>query len=107
MALGAAAGFWSLGRACARIARCWPDRTACLAAGLILAAAASPALSQTDAVKGEATLSSAGGFARLTIKLAEDVDSQVTAAGSIVVIRFKRPVEIPVGRLGDAVPDYI
>ena len=31
----------------------------------------------------------------------------MTAAGSIVVIRFKRPVEIPVGRLSDAVPDYI
>ena len=80
---------------------------ACLAAGLMLATAASPALSESDAVKGEATLAVAGGFARLTIKLTEDVDSQVMAAGSIVVIRFKRPVEIPVGRLGDAVPDYI
>ena len=80
---------------------------ACLAAGLMLAIAASPALSESDAVKGEATLAVAGGFARLTIKLTEDVDSQVMAAGSIVVIRFKRPVEVPVGRLGDAVPDYI
>ena len=49
----------------------------------------------------------AGGFARLVIKLADDVDSQVTAAGTIVVIRFKRPVAIPVGRLADAVPEYI
>jgi tetratricopeptide (TPR) repeat protein len=80
---------------------------AILATGLILLGAPVPALSQTDAVKGEATLAVAGGFARLTIKLTEDVDSQVMAAGSIVVIRFKRPVEIPVGRLGDAVPDYI
>ena len=69
--------------------------------------AASPALSQANPVKGEATLASAGGYARLTIKLDEDVDSQVTAAGSIVVIRFKRPVDIPVGRLPEAVPDYV
>src|SRR3954447_11674129 len=107
MALWAAAGVWSLGRACARIARGWPKRTARLVAGLMLAGAASPALAQADAVRGEATLAAAGGYARLIIKLAEDVDSQVTAAGSIVVIRFKRPVNIPVAKLSDAVPDYI
>ena len=107
MAPRVAAGFWSLGRACARIARCWPGPAAWLAGGLILLAAAAPARSQADPVKGEATLSVAGGFARLVIKLADDVDSQVTAAGTIVVIRFRRPVAIPVGRLADAVPDYI
>jgi tetratricopeptide (TPR) repeat protein len=107
MAFGAAAGVWSLGRACARIARGWPKPAALLAAGLILANAAAPARAQNEPVKGEAVLSAAGGFARLTIKLADDVDSQVMAAGSIVVIRFRRPVEIPVGRLSDAVPDYI
>jgi len=107
MALWAAAGVWSLGRACARIARGWPNRAALLAAGLMLAGAATPALSQADRIKGEATLAAAGGYARLIIKLADDVDSQVTAAGSIVVIRFKRPVDIAVGKLSDAVPDYI
>jgi hypothetical protein len=96
MALWAAAGVWSLSRACARIARGWPNRAALLAAGLMLAGAASPALSQADRIKGEATLAAAGGYARLIIKLADDVDSQVTAAGSIVVIRFKRPVDIAV-----------
>ncbi len=107
MALWAIAKVWSLGRGCARIARCWPHVAAMLAAGLIMAGAASPALSQADPVKGEATLTAAGGYARLTIKLADDVESQVTAAGSIVVIRFKRAVNIPIGKLSDAVPDYI
>src|SRR5215212_10293921 len=107
MALWAAAGVWSLSRACARIARGWPNRVAMLAAGLMLAGSASPALSQVDRIKGEATLTAAGGYARLIIKLADDVDSQVTAAGSIVVIRFRRPVDIAVGKLSDAVPDYI
>ena len=41
------------------------------------------------------------------LKLAEDVESEVTTAGSIIVIRFKRPVDIPVDKLSDAVPDYV
>ena len=41
------------------------------------------------------------------LKLAEDVESEVSTAGSIIVIRFKRPVDIPVEKLSDAVPDYV
>ncbi len=60
-----------------------------------------------DPVRGEATFSSAGGFARLVLKLAEDVESEVSTAGSIIIIHFKRPVDIPVDKLSDAVPDYV
>ena len=60
-----------------------------------------------DAVRGEASLAVSGGFARLVIKLAEDVESEVTTAGSILVIRFKRPVDVPVEKLSDAAPDYV
>ena len=76
-------------------------------AGLVLVGLTTPGICQTDAVKGEATFSAAGGYARLVLKLAEDVDSEVTTAGSILVIRFKRPVDIPIDRLSDAVPDYV
>jgi tetratricopeptide (TPR) repeat protein len=62
---------------------------------------------QAQPVKGEATFSAADGYARLVLKLDEDVDSEVSVAGSIVVIRFKRPVDIPVDRLSDAVPAYV
>ena len=58
-------------------------------------------------IKGEATFAAAGGYARLVLKLAEDVDSEVTTAGSIIVIRFKHPVDIPIDALADAVPDYV
>ena len=72
-------------------------RPAWLAAGLVLIGLTSPALQPgRPPVKGEATFSASGGYARLVIKLAEDVDSQVSTAGSILVIRFKRPVDIPV-----------
>jgi hypothetical protein len=60
-----------------------------------------------DPVRGEATFTSAGGFARLVLKLAEDVESEVSTAGSIIIIHFKRPVDIPVDKLSDAVPDYV
>ena len=62
---------------------------------------------RADPVKGEATFVAANGYARLVLKLAEDVESEVTTAGSILVIRFKRPVDIPVDKLSDAVPDYV
>lgn len=62
---------------------------------------------QADPVKGEATFSASGGYARLVLKLAEDVESEVSTAGSILVIRFKRPVDIPVEKLSDAVTDYV
>jgi len=60
-----------------------------------------------DPVRGEATFTAGGGFARLVLKLAEDVESEVMTAGSIIIIRFKRPVDIPVDKLSDAVPDYV
>jgi tetratricopeptide (TPR) repeat protein len=62
---------------------------------------------QVNPVKGTATFQASGGYARLVLKLAEDVESEVATAGSIIVIRFKRPVDIPVDKLSDAVPDYV
>jgi tetratricopeptide (TPR) repeat protein len=107
MARTAADGFWSLVRASARTIRRWPCALSWLAAVLILVGSSAAARCENDPVKGEATLSAAGGYARLVIKLADDVDSEVTAAGSIVVIRFKHPVDVPVGEIGDAAPDYV
>ena len=107
MARTAAAGFWSLIRASARTAqRCLGCRS-WLGAGLVLIGLTFSGVCQAQPVKGEATFSAAGGYARLVLKLAEDVESEVITAGSILVIRFKRPVNIPVDILSDAVPDYV
>ncbi|MCA6124086.1 tetratricopeptide repeat protein [Bradyrhizobium sp. WSM 1704] len=100
MARTAAAETWSLGRALARAARL------CLFA-TSLAVALPAAAHAEDPVPGVATFSAAHGYARLVLKLKEDVESEVTTAGSIIVIRFKRPVDIPVETLIDAVPDYV
>jgi len=60
-----------------------------------------------QSVKGTAALSTSGGYARITLKLAEDVESEVSQAGSVLIVRFKRPVDVPVEILADAAPDYV
>src|SRR5436190_10101013 len=102
----AAAGTGSQGRALARAARLCLGRP--LAVVLLLAGlAVSQPCRADDPVRGEATFTSGGGFARLVLKLAEDVESDVSTAGSIIIIHFKRPVDIPVDKLSDAVPDFV
>ncbi|SHL57739.1 hypothetical protein SAMN05444159_6262 [Bradyrhizobium lablabi] len=107
MAPRAAAGFGSLGRAFARAARHCLGGPVSLAAGLILIGLLVPGACRAEPVRGEASLSAGGGFARLVFRLAEDVESEVTTAGSILIVRFKHPVDVPVDKLSDAVPDYI
>src|SRR6185436_14502531 len=101
-----AAGTGSLGRALARAARLCLGRSLGLVLLLVGLAVSQPCRAD-DPVRGEATFTSGGGFARLVFKLAEDVESEVSTAGSIIIIHFKRPVDIPVDKLSDAVPDYV
>ena len=89
--------------ACARTVR----RCLGLAAGLTLIVLMFPGVGRAQPVKGDATFSASGGYARLVLKLAEDVGAEVTTAGTIIVIRFSRPVDMPVDRLADLVPDYV
>src|SRR6476620_2202078 len=106
MGQSAAAGTGSQGRALARATRLCLGRglaAIVLLAGLVV----SQPCRADDPVRGEATFTSGGGFARLVLKLAEDVESEVSTAGSIIIIHFKRPVDIPVDKLSDAVPDYV
>jgi hypothetical protein len=62
---------------------------------------------RAEPVKGEAAFSAANGYARLVLKFADDVTTDVVSAGQILVIRFNRPVDVPVEALGDAVPSYV
>ncbi len=89
--------------ACARTVR----RCLGLAAGLTLIVLMYPGVGRAQPVKGDATFSASGGYARLVLKLAEDVGAEVTTAGTIIVIRFNRPVDMPVDRLAGLVPDYV
>ena len=93
--------------ACARTVRRCLGRPSWLAAGLALIGLICPGVCRADLVKGDATFSAGGGYARLVLTFAEDVDAEVTTAGTIVVIRFNRPVDLAVDQLSDAVPDYV
>ncbi len=105
MAREAAAGFVSRARAVARgLSRHF--RRATVLTTCVLIGLAQPARA-ADPIRGEATFSASGGFARLVIKLGEDVPSEVTTAGSILVIRFDRPVDVPVDRVPEGAPDYV
>lgn len=105
MAQKAAAGFVSRARALARRLSRHVRKASALAACLLISLGA-PARA-ADAVRGEATFSADGGFARLVIKLGEDVPSEVTTAGSILIVRFDRPVDVPVDRVPEGAPDYV
>ncbi|WP_439409459.1 tetratricopeptide repeat protein [Bradyrhizobium sp. DASA03076] len=105
MAREAAAGFVSRGRALA-LGLSRHVRKAVLLGACALVIFNSFARA-ADPIRGEATFSAGGGFARLVIKLGEDVPSEVTTAGSILVIRFDRPVDVPVDRVPEGAPDYI
>ncbi|MEZ2145404.1 tetratricopeptide repeat protein [Bradyrhizobium sp. DN5] len=105
MAREAAAGLLTRARALARQLSRHVRKVPVLAACLLIGFAA-PARA-ADPVRGEASFSAGGGFARLVIKLGEDVPSEVTTAGSILVIRFDRPVDVPVDRVPEGAPDYV
>ncbi|TCU59179.1 hypothetical protein EDE08_12915 [Bradyrhizobium sp. R2.2-H] len=81
-------------------------RKARVLAACILIGFTAPARA-ADPIRGEANFSAGGGFARLVIKLGEDVPSEVMTAGSILVIRFDRPVDVPVDRIPEGAPDYV
>ncbi|WPO40759.1 tetratricopeptide repeat protein [Tardiphaga sp. 42S5] len=102
MARTAAVACWTQARAWTRAVR----RCAVLA-GIVCLALSFPDAASAQAVRGTASMGTSGGYGRIVLKLAEDVESEVTQAGTILVIRFKRPVDIPVEILGDAAPDYI
>lgn len=107
----AAAGFWSRVRGCAQTMARGLARSSRAAATFLFGALAllafSPGAWAADPVKAEATLSSGDGYARLVVKFAEDVTSEVVTAGSIIVIRFERPVDVDVDKVADAIPDYV
>ena len=108
MARKAAAGFWSQARACVRAAqRCLRDTPSLSSILILIVLGYSGACRAADPVKGEAMFSAADGYARLVLKLARDVPSDVTTAGSIVVIRFAQPVDIPVEKVPEGAPDYV
>ena len=61
-----------------------------------------------DPVEGEVSVAVAEeGYARLIFHLAQEVESEVRVAGGIVIIAFKRPVNVAVDRVAASATGYI
>src|SRR4051812_7550538 len=65
------------------------------------------ASAQAQATRGEATVTTSGGYGRIVIRTSAEIESQVRMTGGILVIQFRQPVDVPVDRLGSAASEYI
>jgi hypothetical protein len=90
-----------------RLVRARALMRAAFCCALVAVALAWPGRAFADPVKGEATLTQENGYARLLLRFAEEVPTEVTMAGAIMVIRFAKPIDMPVDALNDAVPAYV
>jgi hypothetical protein len=62
---------------------------------------------RAEPVKGEATLSAQPGYGRLLLQFQEDVPTEVTVAGAILIIQFSKPVDVPIDLLPEQAPAYV
>ncbi len=77
---------------------------------LALAAALSAvagAAASAQPVKGDVTVSTKDGYARIVVQLKQEVESTVKVAGGIVVVQFKQPVDAPVEKVTSGAPGYV
>ena len=100
---GSGAGFSAPLSACAYVQSQQCPRLAAALALLVPALAAA----QQQGVRGEATVTTTGGYGRIVIRTAAEVESQVRMTSGILVIQFRQPVTIAVDRLGAAASEYI
>ena len=61
-----------------------------------------PSLVAAQPVHGDVQVESKNGFIRILVHLTEEVESEVKLAGGIIVVHFRRPVDIPVEKLTSA-----
>src|SRR5258708_5516992 len=66
-----------------------------------------PARAAPDWVKAEISVTTSGGYARLVFRFADDVESDVRLSNGILVVSFKRPVDVSVNRLDTNARGYV
>ena len=84
-------------------------RSRALALALVASAllAAGNSARAADPVKADVKVFNDSGYARLVFHLDEPVDAKVSMSGAIMVITFKKPMDVAVDRLNAGAPDYI
>ncbi len=66
-----------------------------------------PSASYAQPVKGDVAFAVNGNYARLIFKFDGDVETEAVVAGGILIVRFNRPVDVPIEKLSDAAPGYV
>src|SRR5262245_29322787 len=66
-----------------------------------------PSAARAAPVNGEVSVSTKDGYARLVFSLSEETDAEVRLNNGILIIAFKHPVELVVGRIAEGAPSYI
>jgi tetratricopeptide (TPR) repeat protein len=77
------------------------------AALLCLATFAVPGSADDEPVKATLAASVNDGYARLVFDMSEYDDASVRLANNVLVITFKRPIDVSVDRLASQIPDYV
>src|SRR5580704_1903867 len=74
---------------------------------VLLALVFAGGVNAAEAVKGELNVATDGGFARLSFRLDDEVETSVQVSGAILVISFKKPVDVAVDRINARAPDFV
>ena len=77
------------------------------AALLCFASFAAPGSADDDPVKATLAATVNDGYARLIFDMSEYDDASVRVANNVLVITFKRPIDVSVDRLATQIPDYV
>ncbi len=77
------------------------------AALLCFAGFAAPGSADDDPVKATLAATVNDGYARLVFDMNEYDDASVRVANNVLVITFKRPIDVSVDRLATQIPDYV
>jgi hypothetical protein len=77
------------------------------AALLCFAAFAAPGSADDDPVKATLAATANDGYARLVFAMSDYDDASVRLANNVLVIAFKRPIDVSVDRLAAQIPDYV
>src|ERR1700689_1274471 len=68
---------------------------------------AAPGSADDDPIKATLTATVNDGYARLVFDMSEYDDASVRVANNVLVITFKRPIDVSVDRLSSQIPDYV
>ncbi|HEY2756842.1 MAG TPA: tetratricopeptide repeat protein [Pseudolabrys sp.] len=60
-----------------------------------------------DQMKGDVSVYTDGGYGRLLFRFDDQVEASVHQSGAVLIVNFKKPVNVSVDRLNISAPDYI